>query len=315
VVKLVGDAFAHEMDDRALAALREMRWLARLSPLVWWLERSDPSFADWFGGFVWEHEGRIVGNVSLQRAPGRQRGWVVCNVVVEEAYRGRGIGCRLVQAAMQEAQLRGADVILLQVHTDNEGARRLYERLGFQADGRETTWHLPVVRAVAWHPTPGVYVRRWDARTGRLARALARQAVPMPQQWLRPVRQRTYEYGWVQRIGDWLGGLLTGARTLRLAAWRDGKDGEPRLRAIMQLRLNLRGGEHQAEVMIHPDEQDQGLDEMLVGHVLEVLSDLPESGLTVRYQAEQNRLQDRLASWGFVEQRTLLTMQYTPQSR
>jgi ribosomal protein S18 acetylase RimI-like enzyme len=315
VVKLVGDAFADQMDERALAALREMRWLARLTPLLWWLERADPSFADWFGGFVWEEEGRIVGNVSLQRAPGQRRGWMICNVVVEAAYRRRGIGRQLVETALEEAQVRGAEAILLQVHTDNVGARTLYERLGFQAVGVEAEWHLPVVQPVPWRSAPAVRLGRWDAKTGRLARDLARQALPAAQQWLRPVRHNDYEYGWLQRVADGVARLLMGRRTLRLAAWRDGPDGEPQLRAIMLLQLNLRSGQHQAELMIHPDESEPDMEEMLVGHLLQVLSDLPPSGLAVRYQAWRRGLREVLTGCGFREQRTLLTMQYMPSAQ
>jgi ribosomal protein S18 acetylase RimI-like enzyme len=315
VVELVADAFADEMDERALAALRDMRWLARLSPLVWWLERTDPTFSDWLGGFVWDEDGRIVGNVSLQRTPGRRRGWVVCNVVVDRAYRGQGIGRQLTQAAIEEAHLRGAEVILLQVRADNAAARSLYEDLGFQADGGEAIWYQPAVKAVAWQPVPGVRLRRWDAKTGRLATALAREAVPAPQQWLRPVRRKDYEYGWLERLADGVRALLTGRRTLRLAAWKDAPDGDARLVAVMQLALNVRSGEHQAQVMIHPDERGQGLEGMLVGHLLEVLSDLPRGGLAVTYGAELEKLSKLLADWGFVERHTLLTMQYAPLKR
>jgi ribosomal protein S18 acetylase RimI-like enzyme len=312
VVELVADAFADEMDERALAALRDMRWLARLSPLVWWLERADPTFSDWFGGFVWEEDGQIVGNVSLQRAPGRRRGWVVCNVVVDKAYRGRGIGRQLTQVAIEEAHLRGGEAILLQVRADNVVARTLYEDLGFRAEGGEAIWYQPEVRAVAWQPVPGIRLSRWDAKTGRLATALARQAVPAAQQWLRPVRRKDYEYGWLERIANWISGLLTGRRTLRLAAWKDAPQGEARLVAVMQLCLNVRGGEHQTQVMIHPEERGKGLEEMLVGHVLEVLSDLPRGGLAVTYEAVLQELSHLLADWGFVERSTLLTMQYAP---
>ena len=88
IADLVGDAFADELDERGQAALREMRWMARLTPLVWWWSQVDPAFRDAFNGFVWEEPSpgavggtrgskRIVGNVSLNRAPGNRQRWII----------------------------------------------------------------------------------------------------------------------------------------------------------------------------------------------------------------------------------------------
>ncbi len=125
VADLIAGAFSEELDERAQAALRELRWMARLSPLVWWWSKTDPAFQDAFNGFVWEdaspgRKGRqIVGNVSLNRAPGSRQRLIICNVVVQEAYRGQGIGRRLTEAAIAEAEFMGAEGVVLQVHEDN----------------------------------------------------------------------------------------------------------------------------------------------------------------------------------------------------
>jgi ribosomal-protein-alanine N-acetyltransferase len=52
-------------------------------------------------------------------------------VAVGAAYRGRGIGQRLLRYAIEYARIRGAAAVMLKVHLDNPGARRLYEREGF----------------------------------------------------------------------------------------------------------------------------------------------------------------------------------------
>lgn len=59
------------------------------------------------------------------------------NAGVLPEHRGRGIGTRLVQAAEDRAQEQG--VIGLRVGIDNEGARRLYEKLGYEATGKTST--------------------------------------------------------------------------------------------------------------------------------------------------------------------------------
>ena len=99
IADLIADAFAGELDERGQAALREMRWMARLTPLVWWWSQVDPSFRDAFNGFVWEEpppetrgsrgSRRIVGNANLNRAPGNRQRWIICNVVVLDEFRGR----------------------------------------------------------------------------------------------------------------------------------------------------------------------------------------------------------------------------------
>jgi ribosomal protein S18 acetylase RimI-like enzyme len=49
---------------------------------------------------------------------------------------GRGIADALMKWALQEANARGAQEIVLSVYVDNHRARRFYQRYGFEAVGR-----------------------------------------------------------------------------------------------------------------------------------------------------------------------------------
>jgi RimJ/RimL family protein N-acetyltransferase len=51
------------------------------------------------------------------------------------AWRGRGVGRRLAEAAIAQAQARGAERIELEVFASNARAIALYERLGFVREG------------------------------------------------------------------------------------------------------------------------------------------------------------------------------------
>ncbi|MBK5564878.1 GNAT family N-acetyltransferase [Ensifer sp. SSB1] len=51
-------------------------------------------------------------------------------------YRGKGIGSRLLQLAMQRARERGLERIELSVLHENAAARALYAQFGFQIEGR-----------------------------------------------------------------------------------------------------------------------------------------------------------------------------------
>ncbi|CAN7662294.1 GNAT family N-acetyltransferase [Bosea sp. LjRoot9] len=52
------------------------------------------------------------------------------------SHRGQGLGQRLLTLAIERAGERGLERIELSVLHDNTPARRLYERLGFQSEGR-----------------------------------------------------------------------------------------------------------------------------------------------------------------------------------
>lgn len=54
---------------------------------------------------------------------------------VDASWQGRGLGSRLLQAAIAASEKQGARTIEIDVWHDNAGARRLYERFGFVAVG------------------------------------------------------------------------------------------------------------------------------------------------------------------------------------
>ena len=72
-------------------------------------------------GYVWEENGRIVGNATLltTRIPGR---YLVVNVAVHPDYRRRGIAHDLMESLTSLVQSRGGHKILLQVVKGNTPA-------------------------------------------------------------------------------------------------------------------------------------------------------------------------------------------------
>jgi ribosomal-protein-alanine N-acetyltransferase len=73
---------------------------------------------------------RLVGYGMLR---GWDEGYAIPSfgVAVGASYRGRGIGRRLLLYAIEYARAKGARTLMLKVHLDNPGARRLYESEGF----------------------------------------------------------------------------------------------------------------------------------------------------------------------------------------
>ncbi len=64
----------------------------------------------------------------------------VSEVFVEESYRGRGIGGELVTRAVSWFKDCGVNRIELQVIMNNESARRLYRRLGWEEELVQMIW-------------------------------------------------------------------------------------------------------------------------------------------------------------------------------
>lgn len=282
--------------------------MARLSPLVWWWAHADPSFSDTFNGFVWEEpalEGRglrIIANVSLSRAPGSRRRWIICNVVVEDAHRGQGIGRKLVEAAIDESVQLGAEGILLQVYRDNAPALQLYTSLGFREVSGETGFRLDAVAPVILQDAPGYRIRPWRASDGQAIYELARRIMPPGQRWIRPLRVQDYRPDWLVRLWQWISNLLAGRSAYRLVALHEG-----RLVAMIAVTAAIRHGEHHLMLLADPNHAG-GVAPALVSRALGMLSDLPSRAVGITLDTEQQATAKVLRDYGFQEQRTLLTM-------
>lgn len=78
-------------------------------------------------------------------------GFVLCRLVVDEgevltcavapARRGRGVGYRLITAALTTLRHEGAKRVLLEVAEDASAARQLYGRCGFRPVGRRARYY------------------------------------------------------------------------------------------------------------------------------------------------------------------------------
>ncbi len=83
-------------------------------------------------------EGEIVGTIHLLRWTGRRSHVGMIGMGVHDAHTGRGIGRRLLDAVLDYADnWLGLIRLELSVNVDNAPALRLYERAGFEIEGRE----------------------------------------------------------------------------------------------------------------------------------------------------------------------------------
>jgi len=127
-------AVATVADSDGLAALHEACFA---SP---WSRDAIATLVTTLGGFA-----------LLARVDGAAVGFVVCRVAADEAemlclgvapaFRDRGIGRALTEAAAGWAAALDAATLYLEVAEDNAPARRLYDRAGFASVGRRPGYY------------------------------------------------------------------------------------------------------------------------------------------------------------------------------
>lgn len=86
---------------------------------------------------VARHEGTLVGSYYLKpNFPGRAAHIANAGYFVVPELRGRGAGAALVEDSLVQARALGFDALQFNLVFASNPARRLYERMGFEAVGR-----------------------------------------------------------------------------------------------------------------------------------------------------------------------------------
>ncbi|MDZ7592247.1 MAG: GNAT family N-acetyltransferase [Rubrivivax sp.] len=132
--ELMLEAYEHAAD--AFTSTVEER---RAEPMSWWVKRiASPSGLSQAYG-AWDNEA-LVGSVAVEFSakPKTRHSALVLGMYVRPAYRGRGVGMALLQAAAEAAAERpGIRVLTLSLTEGNEPAMRLYLAAGFAVWGVE----------------------------------------------------------------------------------------------------------------------------------------------------------------------------------
>ncbi|WP_053096210.1 GNAT family N-acetyltransferase [Frateuria defendens] len=100
---------------------------------------------------VIEHSGHPIGRLYVHRG---EREAVLVDIALRPAWRGRGIGRRLIGLVQAATRQAGLAALALHVELGNAAAQRLYERLGFVAGEvaghhRAMRWDVARDRAVS----------------------------------------------------------------------------------------------------------------------------------------------------------------------
>jgi GNAT superfamily N-acetyltransferase len=142
VADLIEICFADTLDPDGARYIQRMRSAASDPGMMRWAAISAEWGSRTMSGYVWEEEGRLVGNLSLiPYSLKGQRRYLIANVAVHPDFRRRGIARQLTSQAIAHARQRGIPEVWLHVREENDPAVTLYRSLGFAERARRTTWH------------------------------------------------------------------------------------------------------------------------------------------------------------------------------
>lgn len=301
VAELIADAFAHEIDPRGSAALREMRIMSHIGALLKLLNRSTGEFNDLFGGFVWVEAGKVVGNVTVQKADSTGNRWQIANVAVAPAYRGRGISRQLMARALAHIDENHGEWAVLQVYAQNTIARTLYAHLEFEEVGGSVDLLLKRLPNVA----PLENVRHFHSFSPEQWQALYelvsnQQSGPML--WWRPPRRADYQITLEQMVGEWFWRVIGRNRIYRRCIQTT-----QRFDAALVLTAARWRGTHQLQIWVQPALHGQH-EETLLQWALAMLQDYPRWPVALNLSMNHTAAIACAQRYGFQEQQTLLTM-------
>ncbi len=304
VADLIEEAFADDLDRSGQKALRELRWLSRLKPVLWWMTYTNPEHTDFLSGFVWEEERKIVGNITVNRTRASSRRWLISNLAVSKAYRGRGVARGLMFAGMELVKEYSGASVALQVRADNEPARRLYDSLGFKEISGSAHLHVSFIPRVQIQPLPGNLVirpRNGGLKDTREAYNLASAATPSNTQKEWPLRQNQFRI-----TGDPIGNFfrrLVGDGASSHWVVEDGA----RFVALLNVRPGTWRQPHSIDLLVHPDWRGS-LEKPLISRALEYLHHWPGRELVVKHATDHPEAISAYKALGLIEKQTLIWM-------
>lgn len=188
IAEVIEKGFDDGLDATGRRMVREMRSLGAAGLLGWLLGHVLLPTAARPKGFVWEEDGKIVGNASLLSVEGYPERMVIANVAVLPEHRRRGIGSALTAASVRRARRRKAKQVLLQVKHDNQGAIAMYRAHGFEVLRTKTTW----VRSAGGQHVPRTNraeIRARKAGQWRGQMRLAQDLAPEGPLWPMPLNE------------------------------------------------------------------------------------------------------------------------------
>lgn len=306
VAELIGVSFGDLLDPVGRVVLQEMRAAARWKLLLWPFHWSSLGEMGSASGFVWVEDGRVVGNVSLRRVLGGSA-HLIGNVAVHPDWQGQGIGRALMEAALEEIATQGARWVGLEVQADNQPARQLYERLGFEEVGRILHMLRPASPLhLDEQPFPAA-LRRGRGRDSAALFSLVCSIVHEPQRTLLEIRSEDYRPDWQRMLDLWL--------EMRREAWWVVEEGGELQGAVRVVREQRRRPDR-LEVLVSPGHTGH-VEQVLVHRAMSDLRGLDRRMVEIQIPGpgSSGPLLSELEAVGFQELRVLVQMRRSMKRR
>lgn len=283
------------------------RWLAgsdNPDTSIAFLWRLNPAASKLALGYVWEVNGRIVGNVTVltTKVPGR---YLVVNVAVHPDHRRRGIARNMMEKVEQMVRARGGQEIILQVVKENDPARTLYESLNYTTIGSMTAWRAsasslrPIDAATSGGRVP--YIRELRGSEWRDAYRLDQAALNPDLNWPEPLPHDAYKLNFWRRIVNFFNG-----RSIETWVIPDASEQPIGLASI----LSEWGRSHRVSVRVHPTWQGE-MERPLVAKALRRLQYLPRRNVRIDHPDDDVEMNNLLQEANFSPKRTLTHMRRT----
>jgi ribosomal protein S18 acetylase RimI-like enzyme len=210
VADLIEECFRETIDPDGLEYLSYLRDVARQEQAVPGWALYTAQIRSRFDGYVWEDNGKIVGNVTL--LPARKQGkriFLIANVAVKPEYRSLGIGRKLTARAMAGVRERKGSSAWLQVREDNPLAHGLYLSMGFSEKACRTTWVVENRSRENAQIENGYSEHSRKDKDWPLQRSWLEKLYPSEVNWNLPFREELFLPGFLRGIsralnGEWV---------------------------------------------------------------------------------------------------------------
>ena len=272
--------------------------LSAQSPAILW--RLSPAAAKLGLGFVWEANGRIVGNVTVltTEMPGR---YLVVNVAVHPDHRRKGIARLLMNRVENLVRQRGGNQILLQVVKQNSAAIELYNSLTYTTIGSMTQWRTSVSRLRRLELNldhAGPPIRELKRHEWREAYALDRKTLHNDLHWPEQLKPDEYKTGLWAGIVNFLNGRQS-------ETWAIG-NAQNQLVGLAKIHSEW-GRSHHLSLRVHPSWQGR-LERPLLAKLIRRLQSMSRRNVQIEHPDDDELVNALLQEANFQPRRTLTHM-------
>lgn len=296
VLKLLELCFgaAMQLDGKRLLSSNET------ASFLW---RVTPAASKLALGYVWESNGRIVGNVTILTTKNPHR-YLVVNVAVHPEYRRKGIAKMLMEAVTNLVVQRQGTEILLQVVQSNLPARSLYEQLNYATLGSMTAWYAPISRlrqTAELLDAPPLYIRELRRQEWQAAYALDLLSLPGDLNWPEPPTTDAYQTGLWRRLSNFVNGR-------QQETWVT-TNSQNELVGMASIASEW-GRSHAAAIRVHPSWRGQ-LERPLLAKLIRRLYYLPRRNVCLEHPDDDILMNQLLRDCNLHPRRTLTHMKLT----